>query len=57
MKEVSSGVVVESRMEHRPVPKHWGESELTKFLAHLEQQILASFAGLPEWFDILIRID
>lgn len=57
MKDISSSVVVESRMEHRPVPKHWGESELTKFLANLEQQILASFAGLPEWFDILIRID
>ncbi|MCZ8251188.1 MAG: hypothetical protein O9318_01835 [Hylemonella sp.] len=57
MKEVSSGVVVESRMEHRAVPKHWGESELTKFLAHLERQILGSFAGLPEWFGILIRID
>lgn len=57
MKEVSSGVVVESRMEHRPVPKNWEESELTRFFAHLEQQIVASFAGLPEWFDILIRID
>lgn len=57
MKEPSSGVVVESRMERRYVPKNWGESELTKFLDLLEKQTLASFAGLPDWFDILIRID
>lgn len=57
MNEVSTEVVVESRMEHRPVPKHWGESELTKFLAHLEEQTLASFAGLPDWFGVLVRVD
>ena len=57
MKEESTSVVVESRMEHRPVPKHWGESELTKFLALLEEQTLATFAGLPDWFGILVRID
>lgn len=57
MKVASSGIVVESRMECRPVPKDWGQSELTKFLAMLEEQTLASFAGLPDWFGILIRID
>ena len=51
MPEASAGVVVESRMEQRPVPKDWGGDELTKFLALLEEQALASFAGLPEWFN------
>jgi hypothetical protein len=55
--EASTGMVVESRMEQRPVPKSWGDDELTKFLTLLEEQALASFAGLPEWFNILIRID
>lgn len=57
MKEELSAVVVESRMVHRPVPRDWEKSELTKFLALLEEQTLASFAGLRDWFDILIRID
>lgn len=57
MTEASSGVVVESRREERHVPKGWRDSELTKFLALLEDQALASFAGLPDWFEILIRID
>ena len=57
MQEKSPGVVVESRIEHRPVPKSWGDSELTRFLALLEEQTLASFAAFPEWFGILIRID
>ena len=57
VKDVSSGVIVESRTEHRAVPKDWGQSELTKFLTLLEEQTLASFAVLPEWFGVLIRID
>ncbi len=57
MERTAPGVVAESRIEHRPVPKNWGDAELTKFLALLEEQTLASFAGLPEWFGILIRID
>lgn len=57
MKETSSGMVVESRIERRQVPLGWGQSELTKFLQSLEAQTLASFANLPDWFDILIRID
>jgi hypothetical protein len=57
VKVASSGVIVESRVEHRRVPKDWGQSELTKFFELLEEQTLASFAGLPDWFGILIRID
>lgn len=57
MTETSPAVVVESCKEERYVPKGWRDSELTKFLALVEEQALASFAGLPEWFGILIRVD
>lgn len=57
MKEASSGIVAESRIERRQVPLGWGQNELTKFLQLLEAQTLASFASLPDWFGILIRID
>lgn len=57
MTEKTPGVIVESRKEERHVPNGWRDSELTKFLAVLEEQALASFAGLPEWFGILIRVD
>lgn len=57
MKEVSSAIVAESRMQQRPVPVNWGKCELTRFLEQLEVQTLASFASLPDWFGILIRID
>lgn len=47
----------DSYLEKRPIPKGWGDTELTKFLRLLEEQALATFAGLRPWFDVLIRVD
>lgn len=41
----------------RNVPEHWGKSELTQFLELMEANGIATFAGLPKWFEALERID
>jgi len=46
-----------SRKFTRDVPVNWGKSELTKFLASLESQGIATFAGMPKWVEALERID
>lgn len=46
-----------SRRVERDIPEHWGKSDLTQFLEVMEENGIASFAGLPAWFDILERID
>ena len=46
-----------SRTVSRKVPEHWGKSELTQFLQMLEEQIIATFAGMPAWFEALERVD
>jgi hypothetical protein len=39
------------------VPERWGKSELTQFLELMEANGIATFAGLPKWFEALERID
>lgn len=46
-----------SRRVSRDVPEHWGKSELTKFLQLMENQIIATFAGMPNWFQAVERVD
>jgi hypothetical protein len=46
-----------SRKLTRDVPENWGKSDLTKFLALAESNAIATFAGLPKWFEALERID
>ncbi|WP_431273459.1 hypothetical protein ACQ858_14840 [Variovorax ureilyticus] len=43
--------------DRRAVPERWRRDALTEFLGLTEEQVLASVAGLPEWVDVLIRID
>lgn len=46
-----------SRRVMRNVPERWGKSELTQFLELMEANGLATFAGMPKWFEALERID
>jgi len=46
-----------SRRIVRNVPERWGKSELTQFLELVEMNGIATFAGLPKWFEALERID
>ena len=46
-----------SRRVMRNVPERWGKSELTQFLELMEANGIATFAGLPKWFEALERID
>lgn len=46
-----------SRRVVRNVPELWGKSELTQFLELMEANGIATFAGLPKWFEALERID
>ena len=46
-----------SRRVSRNVPEHWGRSELTQFLEMMENQIIATFSGMPNWFQALERVD
>jgi len=46
-----------SRRIMRNVPERWGKSELTQFLELMEANGIATFAGLPKWFEALERID
>lgn len=46
-----------SRRVVRSVPERWGKSELTQFFELLEDQIIATFAGMPMWFEALERVD
>jgi hypothetical protein len=46
-----------SRRSERRVPQLWAKSELTQFFELLEEQSIATFAGMPHWFDALERID
>jgi hypothetical protein len=46
-----------SRRVSRNVPVRWGKSELTQFLQLLEDQVIATFAGMPRWFEALERVD
>ncbi|RUR67348.1 hypothetical protein EJP67_09775 [Variovorax guangxiensis] len=43
--------------DRRAVPERWRRDALTDFLALTEEQLLASFAAIPEWVEVLIRID
>lgn len=58
MKVTNSGSSLAlSRKVSRNVPEQWAKSELTKFLQLLEEQVIATFAGMPKWFEALERVD
>ncbi len=50
-------ILAASRPITRATPINWGKTELTHFLALAEEQMFASYVGLPKWISALELVD